>query len=274
MAQAPRISVLMSVYNCESTVGAALSSLRAQTYPDWELVICDDASTDRTLNAVKEFRADNPGISVKILENAENMKLAFSLNRCIQHASGSLLARMDGDDLSEPTRFEKQVAFLDEHPEVDLVGTSMRRFREDGLGDLVKPASATPNKYTLAASSRSPFCHATIMARREVFEIVGNYTVAWRTQRGQDRDLWFKFFQADLVGRNMPDALYLVREDPQAVRRRNWRARLGPFLTSIIGIWRLRLPPMAYARALSNMLKIFVPYFIFDIHRNLSRRRG
>lgn len=267
----PLVSVVISVYNCEATVEAALDSIRAQTYPNWELVVCDDCSTDGTPAALKKMAERVGRARFILLSNSSNRKLPYSLNRCLKAASGELIARMDGDDISEPNRLARQVAFLSENPDVDLVGTAMRRFNESGLGDVIHPASPEPDRWTLGRSSKAPFFHATIMARRTVFDRVGNYTVASRTVRVEDVDLWYKFFKAGLIGRNLPEPLYRVREDEAAIRRRTPKSRVAGFVTSVIGSWNLGYPPSAYAKAIVDLSKIFVPYRVFDWHRQRSR---
>lgn len=270
----PLVSVIMATHNCEATVDASVDSIVSQTYPDWELVVCDDGSTDSTVERLRAAgRRIGPDRFV-LLVNSTNRKLAYSLNRCLTSASGGLIARMDGDDLSEPGRLERQVRYLSEHPDVDLVGTSMRRFNENGQGEVVHPAASEPDRWTLGKSSKAPFLHATIMARRSVYDRVGGYTVSWRTERGQDLDLWFKFFAAGLVGRNIPDPLYLVREDAAAIRRRTAKVRLGGYVTRIRGNWSLGYPPRAYLNATVNLMKVFVPYRLFDLHRRWSRRKS
>lgn len=268
----PKVSILMATFNCEDTIREAVDSIVAQTYTNWELVICDDGSTDRTYEILDDLLTKlGPERSV-LLRNDENRRLAYSLNRCLRAASGEFMARMDGDDLSQPDRLQTQVRYLLDHPEIDLVGTTMRRFNADGPGEVIYPAAEAPDKWTLGRSTKSPFFHATILARREVFEKVGNYTVSWRTERGQDLDLWFKFFAAGLVGRNHPDPLYWVREDAAAIRRRTPKARFGAYVTRLKGNWALRYPLGAYVRCTVDVLKIFVPYRVFDWHRERSRK--
>lgn len=262
----PKVSVIMATYNCEATIEAALDSILNQTYPNWELVVCDDGSTDGTPELLAEAKG-RFGSRLIVLRNASNMKLPFSLNRCLEVASGELIARMDGDDLSEPERFERQVDFLRAKPAVHLVGTAMRRFNNHGVVDVIHPAAPRPDKWTLGRGSSVPFFHATIMARTEVFQGVGNYTVSWRTERGQDVDLWFKFFNAGYAGENLPDPLYRVREDEGAIRRRTARARWGGYVTRIKGYRSLGYPPGPYLRSTVNLMKIFVPARVFVLHR-------
>ncbi len=273
MARDPLISVIMAVYNCEGTLTPAVNSIIGQTYTNWELVICDDASTDDTARILARLERElGPG-QCKLLKNDVNRRLAFSLNRCLSVATGDYVARMDGDDISQPDRLARQMDYLVRHPEVHLLGTSMRRFSHAGEGEVIYPASPQPDRWTLGRSSKAPFFHATILARKELYERLGGYTVAWRTQRAEDLDLWFRFFAAGYVGRNVPDPLYLVREDGAAIRRRTPQSRLGDFLIRVRGSWMLRYPPQAYLRCVVNLLKVLLPYKVFDWHRAWTRRR-
>lgn len=267
------ISVIMAVYNCEATLGDAVESIISQTYQNWELVICDDASTDGTATLLDELVERHGAERIVVTTNTVNRKLPYSLNRCIELANGELIARMDGDDRSEPDRFERQTRYLLDNPDIDLVGTSMRRFNDQGSGDIVHPASPSPDRWTLGRTSVAPFCHATIVARRAVFDRLGGYTVSWRTERGQDIDLWFRFFAAGFAGRNLAEALYLVREDASAIRRRTRKARLGEAVTRVRGSWELGYPPQAYLRVAPGLLKALVPYWVFDWQRARSRSK-
>lgn len=270
----PLVSVIMSVYNCEATLAEAVESIFDQTYTNWEFIVCDDASTDSTLELLTQLAERDRLGRVKIITNTTNMRLAYSLNRCLEVASGELIARMDGDDISEPDRLARQVEYLAEHPEIALVGSSVRRFSQRGEAEVVHPAAAAPDKWTMARTSKAPFTHGTIMVRRETFDRIGNYTVVWRTQRGQDADLWFKIFAAGFVGHNLPEPLYKVREDAAAIRRRTPLVRLRSFLTYVKGARSLGYGPSAYVRAAADLMKIFVPYFMIDRYRAYTAQRS
>lgn len=261
----PLVSIIMSVYNAADTLLEAVDSILAQTYTNWEFVICDDASTDNTPSLLRQLAIQDPRI--KVITNATNMRLAYSLNRCLEVTSGELIARMDGDDISECERLARQVNYLEENSEIDLVGSAMRRFNLEGDADIIHPASEHPDRWTMGRSSKAPFFHATIMAKRTVFDRVGNYTVAWRTQRAEDADLWFKFFAAGLKGRSLPEPLYKVREDAAAIRRRTAKVRLQSYLVYVKGARSLGYGPGAYVRSTANLTKIFVPYPLIDRFR-------
>ena len=130
MIRMARISILMGIYNCASTLQDALDSLYAQTYKDFKIILCDDGSKDATLRIAQ----DNARLhdNVIVIKNERNMGLNYTLNHCLKYADTEYVARMDGDDISMPTRFEKEIKFLDEHPEYAVVSAPMVYFDENG----------------------------------------------------------------------------------------------------------------------------------------------
>ena len=233
-----KISVIMSVYNAEDTLRESIDSILTQTYADWEFVICNDASTDGTQKILDEY-ADNYPEKFILIKNDENKYLAYSLNRCLEIATGYYIARMDADDISDKNRFEKQVRYLQNHSDVDLVGSAMQRFNENGLG-VVDAKPEHPDKYSLRYVI--PFNHATIMTYKRVYDTLNGYTVSDRTIRGQDYDLWFRFYYEGFRGDNISEPLYYVREDKNAFKRRTFKVRWNGFKTTCIGYKLLGFP--------------------------------
>lgn len=266
-----KISIIMSVYNSEDTLSEAIDSIIEQTYGDWEFIICDDCSTDSTPDILEKYRLQYPDKFI-LLHNDKNMRLSYSLNRCLEKATGTYIARMDADDRSDPTRFERQLSFLKEHPEIDLVGTAMRRFNESGLADsVVKPEFV--DKYSMRKDT--PFNHATILTYKKVYDSLNGYTVSPRTVRGQDYDLWFRFFHADYKGYNMPDDLYYVREDMNAIRRRTFKVRWNTFKTTCYGFRLLGFPKWWLIKPFFSMLlKSLVPYRIISMYREYQKGKA
>src|SRR5690625_2539021 len=125
-----RITIVMSVYNCENTLEESIDSLLVQTYRNFKIVICDDASSDNTWCLLQGYAKKNPNII--LLKNETNIKLAASLNRCLAYADTEYIARMDGDDISLPIRLEKQIKFLDANKEFAIVSCPMIHFDESG----------------------------------------------------------------------------------------------------------------------------------------------
>ena len=235
----PLVSVIMGIYNCAATLGDAIRSIQRQTYHNWELILCDDASTDNTLEIARQYKALEPE-RIILLQNETNKKLAFTLNRCLKAASGEFIARMDGDDLSAPNRLETQVNWLLSHPEYQLVGTAMFSFIDDpGAGHVMLPPSH-PDRWTMRKGI--PFFHATIMTYKSVYDQLGGYTVSSRTSRAQDYDLWFRFYAAGFNGDNLEEPLYLVRENQMTFRRRTAKYRWQALQTTIYGYRLLGFP--------------------------------
>lgn len=265
-----KISVIMGIYNCADTLPEAINSIVNQTYKNWQLIMCDDCSTDNTYDVAKSFVEQYPDKMI-LIRNDKNMRLAYSLNHCLEYADGEYVARMDGDDLSTSDRFEKQIAYLKEHPEYDLVGTSMRRFDESGMHD-IEYAADSPDRYTL--HSANPFNHATILTYKRVYDALGGYTVAERTNRGQDYDLWFRFYHAGFNGNNLREPLYLLREDKAAVRRRTFKVRYNAFKTTVYGYRLLNYPKSWIIKpAVFMIVKSITPYFVADWFRKYQAGR-
>ncbi len=267
-----KVSVLMGIYNCEKTLPDAIDSIIAQTYENWELIMCDDCSTDGTYAVAETYAAKYPG-KIILLKNGQNSKLAFTLNRCLEAAGGEFVARMDGDDKCLPERFEKQVEYLRAHPGVSLVGTAMQRFYNDGSYGAVAFCPEHPDRFTPHQNGPS-FNHATILAFKSVFDELGGYQVLPRTVRGQDRDLWFRFFKAGYKGDNMPDALYLVREDVEAINRRTFKDRWISFQTEIYGYKLLDYPLHWYIMPVIRLSKAFVPRRLQLLYRDYQTKKS
>lgn len=245
----------MATYNCEATIRGSIDSIINQTLQDWEFVICDDCSSDNTYKILKDYETHNPDKFV-ILRNEKNSKLSFSLNRCLDNCKGEYIARMDGDDISVKNRLERQVDFLDSHPEYAMVGTAMLPFDEKGDRP-VRYAKPVPDKNDMV--NRSPFFHATIMMRKEVYDLIDRYLVSKRTTRAQDYDMWFRFFARDLKGYNLQEPLYRVLEDDAAIKRRTFKTRCYEVQTRLIGYHLLHYPLYKYVYAFKPILAALTP---------------
>lgn len=209
------ISVIMGVFNGADTLVEAIESLRNQTFTEWELIVCDDCSSDRTLAILEEYK--NKDSRIKVIRNEKNCGLAASLNHCLKYVKGEYIARMDCDDISDPVRFEKQIAYLREHRECQLVGTYMKEFDGQNYGRVVE-TKINPTKFDLPKGA--PFAHATILIRTEAMKQLDGYCISKHTMRTEDVDLWYRFFSKGFVGANIPEPLYYVRMDAVAYKRR------------------------------------------------------
>lgn len=253
-----RISVLMGIYNCASTLQEALDSLFTQTYQDFKIILCDDGSKDDTLKIAEENARLHDNVIV--IKNEKNMGLNYTLNHCLEYADTEYVARMDGDDISLPTRFETEIKFLEENPDYAVVSTPMIYFDEDG--DFKRGhGRGEINKYSFVHGT--PICHAPSMSRTEVIKSVGGYSVSDKLLRVEDYHLWFKVFAAGYKLYSIDECLYKMRDDRNAVSRRNWQTRRNGFYVKHIGFKMIGLPWWTQIYALVPIIKYCAPMFVY-----------
>lgn len=233
---APRVSVLMAVHNGERYLAEALDSVLAQTLADFEAVVVDDGSTDGSTAILDDYaRRDR---RLVVLRNDENRNLAAALNRGLAACRAPLVARADADDVNRPDRLARQVAFLDAHPEVGVVGCAFHTMTPDGRRQGTKryPTDhATIRARLLFANS---FLHPGVVFRADVVRAVGGYDEAYWT--AQDSDLWTRLRDRTRFA-NLPDPLV------------HYRTHGGSILNTRGGAGR-RLSVGIPGRALSGLL--------------------
>lgn len=260
----PKISVLMGVYNCESTVAKSIDSIVSQTFSDWELIVCDDGSSDATFHIITRYAQKEPRII--ILKNSTNQGLSYTLNKCLSIARGYYCARMDGDDLCDPTRLEKQSLFLDEHQEYGFVSSLMKRFDESGIYDVpVKVDSYSPSKMDYVKGS--PFCHAPVMIRRSAYEAVGGYRDLPNTLGVEDYDLWFRLYAVGIKGYVLHEPLYSMFDGRDAARRRTFKRRLNEAWVRKEGYRAMGIPWLLRIYILKPIVIGLLPQFIYRLLR-------
>ena len=179
----PLISVIMGVHNSETDMLlSAVGSVLSQSVSDIELIICDDGSENgigKTLDSIKDSR-------VKLISFKENKGLAAALNACIDVASGKYIARQDDDDISLPGRFEKQTEYLENHSDIDFIGTNCELYSsgEGVYGERIMPKAVDKRSFLF----NSPFIHGSMMFRREVFD-KERYRTLGKNRKYEDYDL-------------------------------------------------------------------------------------
>ena len=264
----PKVSVIMGIYNCASTLQEALDSLYAQTFQDFEIILCDDGSKDNTYQIAYENQQKHPNII--LLKNTHNMKLAATLNNCLNVAKGEYIARMDGDDISLVNRFEILVNFLDSHPEYAFVSSAMIHFDEDGEWKITQKESE-PTKDSFKWSS--PFCHAPVLMRKEALNAIGNYTTEPKVERMEDYYLWHKFYRAGYKGYNLQEPLYKMRDDKNAtIRRRGFISNLRGYKTDMEILRNLKIPNFWIIPTILFCLNILIPNFMKHRLRKLKAK--
>lgn len=206
----PQVTVLLPVRNGSAHLPAALDSIFAQTFADFELLVIDDGSTDGTpeiLRAVHDSR-------LRVVTNPQNIGLVPTLNRGLELARGEYVARQDHDDISLPDRLQKQVNFLRAHPDCVLLGTEAVQTYAQGRQAfrLLRPHSAEDIRWYLCFDNA--FIHSSVMFRREVVrQEFGGYAPSFHSE---DYALWSRIARARPTA-NLPEPLLLYREHGSSV---------------------------------------------------------
>ncbi len=211
MTDKPKISVLISVYNTEKFIEQALKSIYSQTYQDFEVIIIDDASTDRTSEILVKMKDSR----TFIYRNSENIGLTKSLNIGLKLCRGEYIARMDADDISHPQRFEKQVKFLDENPNCTVLGCWCARIDSNGeICGAYDRRPTEPDGIKAGLLDGNCVAHGTAMLRRTSLIEVGGYNEKY--MYSQDYDLWLRLSEIGEI-RNMGEYLYKLRYWPGTI---------------------------------------------------------
>ena len=198
----PKVSVIMGVYNGANRLEKAVQSILNQSFNDFEFIICDDGSTDNSIEVLEKLARQDKRII--LLSNKTNLGLAKSLNNCLVISKGEYIARMDDDDFSHKNRFVKQVEFLDTHPEITIIGTSRNMYDANGIwGESVSEGERNKADIYLGKT----FAHPSTMYRRSAIVDVNGYTSGEETERTEDYDLWCKLYDKGYIGYNLADVL-------------------------------------------------------------------
>lgn len=215
----PKVSILMPVRNEERYLQAALDSLFAQTLTDWELVVVDDGSSDRTPQILAE--ATGQDRRVKVIRREEG-GLVAALNTGLEACQAPLLARMDGDDINHPHRLAEQAACLERHPDTGLVACSFRHFPrtslKQGMIDYETWQNSLQNHNLISKDLfvESPFVHPGIMTRTPILKQLGGYRdCGW----AEDYDLWLRMAADGIHFMRLPDRLFFWRDHPERATR-------------------------------------------------------
>ena len=207
----PIVSVVMSVYNGERYLRESVESILNQTFTDFEFIIINDGSTDKTREILEEYAVKDKRV---ILVQQENMGLTKSLNKGIALAKGKYIARQDADDVSKPERFERQVNFMEDNLSVGLLGSLFEFIDEKGNMSGIRELPLEDKVLKERLPRINQFCHASVMIRKVALETVGVYRDFFKY--AQDYDLWLRIAEEFEI-KNLPDPLVSYRESEEAV---------------------------------------------------------
>ncbi|HWE02304.1 MAG TPA: glycosyltransferase [Tepidisphaeraceae bacterium] len=213
MSDPPAVSVVMPLYNTERHLAAAIDSVLAQTFADFEIIAVDDGSTDGTLDILRRYESRDRRVRVL---SRPNTGIVGALNDGLAMARAELIARMDGDDICLPGRFRKQVDYLAAHPECVLVGSQVLLIDPEG-----SPICAhLQTRYTHEEIDHDhlnrgwPMVHPAVMMRREAVDRVGRYREKYKWL--EDHDLFLRLAEIGKLA-NLPDTLLRYRLHFQSV---------------------------------------------------------
>jgi glycosyltransferase involved in cell wall biosynthesis len=204
----------MSVYNEENYLNEAVNSILNQTFKDFEFLIINDGSTDRTEKILNSY-ADT---RIKVIKNKTNIGLTRSLNKGLRIAKGKYIARQDADDISMPERLKVELNFLREHPNYGIVGSSIKIINEKNK--IIRSVIQPPQDKQIRELLKIDNCinHGSVMVRKTSLDEVGQYDE--NMLRSQDYELWLRISKKYLLA-NLPEFLYLWRKHKENIEARN-----------------------------------------------------
>lgn len=199
----PKISVVMPAYNAEKYIAESINSILGQTYGDFEFIILNDCSQDRTEEIILSY--DDPRIIY--LKNEKNLGVAATLNKGLAIAKGEYIARMDADDISMPERFEKQAVYLDKNEDIVVLGCSIEQFSgEKNLG--IRRFASDAGAMALDMLFACGLAHPSVMMRTDVIRDLGGYDKEFNGL--EDYDLWCRVLEKHNIT-TLPDILLRYR---------------------------------------------------------------
>ena len=213
------ISILLPFRNAAGTLDAAIASITSQTYADWTLLLIDNASEDEGPATAKGWCDRDPRIH---LVTEPRVGIAHALNTGLEHVRTPLIARMDADDVSHPERLAKQVAYMNEHPEIGVLATltvfASTVEKSSGMAWYVgwQNAILTPHEHYVKRFVDAPLAHPTVMFRRELIEQCGGYSTE---PLPEDHELWLRWMDAGVRFAKLPEELLTWHDHPHRLSR-------------------------------------------------------
>ena len=237
---AHHISVIIATYKGEKPqyLDRALRSIwdDQKRKPD-EIVLVEDGPLTTGLCSVVDAWKEILESRLVVIEKPVNQGLAAALNDAIEVAHGDLIARMDSDDISLPDRFMLQEQYMDEHPEVDILGGSIREFNDEGTLSAVQRYPATMQEVLRTMYKASPLAHPTVMYRSSFFK--AGYRYSSKYHICEDVTMWYDAAAGGRVINSLQDVLLEFRRNPSVMQRRSREKAWSEFLAYNDGISRL-----------------------------------
>ena len=225
------ISILMPAFNAESYLKDSINSILNQSYTDFELLVCDDCSTDNTWEIIQSFQDSR----LRIFQNKENQGYLKTSNFLVSQANGEYISFQDADDLADPERFLKLTKYLVEN-NLDLVGSYCGLIRNSKkILSIVKYSVTSDDIHNdLIRKSHPPFCGSSILVKSTVINRCGLYNIEFDRIGAEDFDWIYRVALAGFKLGNIPEPLYLYRQHNQSVSRLNFEKNKLALFSSFI----------------------------------------
>ncbi len=213
----PIISIVMPIYNDEATLSECIESTLAQTLHTFELVIIDDGSTDQSKTILENYAAKEKRI--KLLRHA-HQGIVPSLNLGLRHCQGAYIARMDGDDLMHPQRLEKQILFMEKHPDLGLIGSWVAGIPQMTAYQEWSNSLVTDEAIKAEIFVESPIMHPTFFGKHEIFETLKGYR---ENPWAEDYDFLLRAYQHQIRFGKVAEFLVQKRNSPTRLSQLDWK---------------------------------------------------
>lgn len=263
----PLVSIVMPVKNGGDYIREAIDSLLNQTFSDFELIVINDGSTDTTAEIVRSF--EDPRIS---LVSQENQGVSKASNHGFKLSRGKYITRHDHDDLSLPTRLEKQVQFLEDHPKTDFIGTWAQIWAGGAATGRLHQHPSVPGEVAFYLLFNSPFVHSSCMYRRVVFETTGGYTSNNDRVPPEDYE-YFSRISRQYVMANIPEVLVVYREVPNSMSSMLRSDKLDEKEKFIFNLARISSENLAFANKMKGITQV-TQDFGNMIHHGLKKEQA
>ena len=261
----PEVSVIIPVYNGEQFLREAVESILQQTFADFELVICDDGSTDRTWEIIQSFGDKR----IRALRSVTNLGIACALNKGLHAAKGQYIAIMHADDIALPTRLERQTAFLRRNKDVKLVGTGVLKIDENGtpIRKVVPPS--THEEICRDMWRHNPFAHSSVMYERSIVLSMGGYNEG--LVPSEDYDLWFRIIRKCKVA-NLSEVLTYYRIHAGSASNTRDTLELRTYIKILYRELREQdVGGRYYVYLFTPIMQLLLPFPLRSFARNLIR---
>jgi glycosyltransferase involved in cell wall biosynthesis len=232
MMQRPVVTMLLPFHRAEGTLNAAIQSLVEQSFREWELFLINNASSDKSVSIAQDWTDRDARIK---LISEPTIGIAHALNTGLKHATSPFIARMDADDIAHPERLARQVAYMEAHPEIGVLGTRTHFEttveKSSGMAWFVNWQNAilTPHDHYIKRFVDAPIVHPTVMFRRELVEHFGGYSTG---PLPEDHELWLRWMHQGVRFAKLAEELLTWHDHPQRLSRTHSNYSVDAFFTT------------------------------------------